>query len=127
MATRKKKRNAKNKTQQDRNIFSQMLCQTTVWVQKTLITNKCKKSFFINCKDTLLHVSTLMGHLQGKTFRCHYTRLHYTVERECAVDCALCRFWRRELFVVSACIAIRQYKPRPAMTQMKMTQRGRIM
>jgi hypothetical protein len=24
--------------------------------------------------------------------------LHYTVERECAVDCALSRFWRRELF-----------------------------
>jgi hypothetical protein len=29
--------------------------------------------------------------------------LHYTIERECAVDCALRRLWRRELFVVSAC------------------------
>jgi hypothetical protein len=33
---------------------------------KTLITNKCTKSF-INC-NTLLHVSTLLGHLQGELF-----------------------------------------------------------
>jgi hypothetical protein len=57
-------------------------------IKKTLITNKRTKGFFINCKYTLLHVSTLLGHLQGETFRCLYTRLHYTVERECAVDCA---------------------------------------
>jgi hypothetical protein len=36
-------------------------------------------------------------------------RLHYTVKRECAVDCALRRLWRRELFVVLAC-TIRDYK-----------------
>jgi hypothetical protein len=48
-------------------------------VQKTLITNKCTKSFFINC-NTLLHVSTLLGHLQGEIFRCRYTRLHYRVD-----------------------------------------------
>jgi hypothetical protein len=53
-------------------------------VQNTLITNKCTKSFFINCKYTLLHVSTLLDHLQGETLRCRYTRLHYTAERECA-------------------------------------------
>jgi hypothetical protein len=36
---------------------------------KTLITNKCtKESFIINC-NTLLHVSTLLGHLQGELFR----------------------------------------------------------
>jgi hypothetical protein len=58
--------------------------------QKTLITNKCTKSFFVNY-NTLLHVSTLLGHLQGETFRCRYTRLLYTVERECAVDCAVHR------------------------------------
>jgi hypothetical protein len=43
-----------------------------------------KEFFFINY-NTLLHVSTLLGHLQGETFHCRYTRLHYTVERECAV------------------------------------------
>jgi hypothetical protein len=49
--------------------------------------------------NTLLHVSTLLGHLQGETFCCRYTRLYYTVERECAVGCVLCTvYWRRELF-----------------------------
>jgi hypothetical protein len=33
-------------------------------IQKTLNTNKCTKDFFITC-NTLLHVSTLLGHLQG--------------------------------------------------------------
>jgi hypothetical protein len=72
-------------------------------IQKTLITNKCTKSFFISFKYTLVHVSTVLGHLQGETFRCRYTRLHYTAERKCAVGCALRRFCKRELFVVSAC------------------------
>jgi hypothetical protein len=44
-----------------------------------------KEFFFVNY-NTLLHVSALLGHLQGETFRCRYTRLHYTVKRECAVD-----------------------------------------
>jgi hypothetical protein len=35
-----------------------------------------KEFFFVNY-NTLLHVSTLLGHLQGETFRCRYTRLHY--------------------------------------------------
>jgi hypothetical protein len=58
-------------------------------IQKTLNTNKCTKSFFVSY-NTLLHVSTLLRHLQGETFCCRYTRLHYTVERECAgaVHCA---------------------------------------
>jgi hypothetical protein len=58
--------------------------------KKTLNTNECTKSFFVNY-NTLLHVSTLLGHLQGEIFRCRYTRLHYTVKRECAVDCVLRR------------------------------------
>jgi hypothetical protein len=58
-------------------------------IQKTN-TNKCTKSFFVNY-NIVLHVSTLLGHPQGETFRCRYTRLHYTVERQCAVDCALRR------------------------------------
>jgi hypothetical protein len=47
-----------------------------------------KEFFFVNY-NTLLHVSTLLCHLQGETFRCRYTRLHYTVKRECAVDSAV--------------------------------------
>jgi hypothetical protein len=47
-------------------------------IQKTLITNKCTKSFFINC-NTLLHVSTLLCHLQGELFIVTL-RLHFIVE-----------------------------------------------
>jgi hypothetical protein len=56
------------------------------------------KGFFLVNYNILLHVSTLLGHLQGETFPCRYTRLHYTVKRECAVDCALRCLWGRELF-----------------------------
>jgi hypothetical protein len=58
------------------------------------------KGFFIVNYNTLLHVSTLLGHLQGELFGMFTLRLHYTVERECAVDCVLRCFWRREFFVV---------------------------
>jgi hypothetical protein len=74
-------------------------------IQKSLNTNECTKSVFVNY-NTLLHVSTLLGHLQGENFRCRYTRLHYTLKREYAVDSALRRLWRREFFVVSACTAV---------------------
>jgi hypothetical protein len=33
-----------------------------------------KESFIIN-RNTLLHVSTLLGHLQGETFCCRYTKV----------------------------------------------------
>jgi hypothetical protein len=33
-----------------------------------------KELFFVNY-NTLLHISTLLGQLQGETFRCRYTRL----------------------------------------------------
>jgi hypothetical protein len=33
-----------------------------------------KESFIIN-RNTLLHVSTLLGHLQGKLFCYHYTKV----------------------------------------------------
>jgi hypothetical protein len=82
-----------------------LMCSMSVHyiIQKTLNTNKCTRSFFVNY-NTLLHVSTRLGHLQGETLRCRYTRLYYRVERKCAIDCALRRLWRRELSVVSACI-----------------------
>jgi hypothetical protein len=38
-----------------------------------------KESFIIN-RNTLLHVSTLLGHLQGELFVIVTLRLHYTVE-----------------------------------------------
>jgi hypothetical protein len=38
-----------------------------------------KESFIINC-NTLLHVSTLLGHLQGELFVILTLRLHFIVE-----------------------------------------------
>jgi hypothetical protein len=40
----------------------------------TLITNKWTKSFIIN-RNTLLHGSTLLGHLQGELFCYRYTKV----------------------------------------------------
>jgi hypothetical protein len=51
-----------------------------LYYTKTLITNKCtKRVFIINC-NTLLHVSTLLGHLQGERFVTVTLRLHFIVE-----------------------------------------------
>jgi hypothetical protein len=48
-------------------------------LQKPLITNKMHKEFFLSC-NTLLHVSTLLGHLQGEIFAVVTLRLHFIVE-----------------------------------------------
>jgi hypothetical protein len=49
-------------------------------IQKPLITNKMHKEvFFLTC-NTLLHVSTLLGHLQGELFVVVKLRLHFIVE-----------------------------------------------
>jgi hypothetical protein len=48
-----------------------------------------KESFIIKY-NTLLHVATLLGHLQGELFVIVTLRLHFIVEGECAVDCVLC-------------------------------------
>jgi hypothetical protein len=56
-----------------------------------------KESFIIN-RNTLLHVSTVLGHLQGELFVIVTLRLHFIVEWGCAVDCVL-----RELSAVQAC------------------------
>jgi hypothetical protein len=60
---------------------SSLMCSMSVHyiIQKTLNTDKCTKSFLLVNYNTLLHVSTRLGHLQGETFRCRYTILHYTV------------------------------------------------
>jgi hypothetical protein len=47
-----------------------------------------KKSFIIN-RNTLLHVLTVLGYLQGELFVIVTLRLHFIVEWECAVDCVL--------------------------------------
>jgi hypothetical protein len=75
---------------------------------KTLITNKCTKRVFIINRNTLLHVSTPLGHLQGELFVTVTLGLHFTVEWECVVDCVLLCFWRVH-------------------TSLKMTQQGRNM
>jgi hypothetical protein len=60
-----------------------------------------KESFIIS-RNTLLHVSTLLGHLQGELFVIVTPRLQFIAEGEYAVDCVLRCFWRRELSVVPA-------------------------
>jgi hypothetical protein len=75
-----------------------------LYYTKNIKHQQMHKEIFVNY-NTLLHVSTLLGHLQGETFRCHYTRLHYTVERECTVDCVLRRLWKRVRSVVPGCKA----------------------
>jgi hypothetical protein len=44
-----------------------------------------KQSFIINC-NTVLHFSTLLGHLQGELFVIVTLRLHFIDEREYAVQ-----------------------------------------
>jgi hypothetical protein len=43
-------------------------------IQKTNHQQMHKDSFIINC-STLLHVSTLLGHLQGELFCYRYTKV----------------------------------------------------
>jgi hypothetical protein len=42
--------------------------------------NQMHKGSFIINRNTFLHVSTLLGHLQGELFVIVTLRLHYTVE-----------------------------------------------
>jgi hypothetical protein len=64
-----------------------------------------KESFIIN-RNTLLHVSTLLGHLQGGLSVTVTLGLHFTAEWECAVDCVLRCFWKREHSAVRARTAV---------------------
>jgi hypothetical protein len=68
-------------------------------IQKSLNTNKCTKVFSITC-NTLLHVSTLLGHLQGELSAVVTLWLHFIVEL-LIVHCVA--FRRRALSVVWAC------------------------
>jgi hypothetical protein len=92
------------------------IVETFLTYKKTLITKKCTKSFSINC-NTLLHVSTLLDHLQGETVRCRYTMSHYTVERVCAaVNC-----------IVSLNCKVQTSVTTTESFSLKMTQQGRNM
>jgi hypothetical protein len=57
------------------------MCSVSVHyiVQTTNHKQMHKESFIIN-RNTLLHVSTLLGHLQEEFFCYRYTRLHFIVE-----------------------------------------------
>jgi hypothetical protein len=66
-----------------------------------------KESFVINC-NTLLHVSTLLGHLQGELLV--YTKVALYSCVRYAVYCVLCCFWGREFSVVPVCTANRDHK-----------------
>jgi hypothetical protein len=94
------------------NTVMNLMCSVTLHyiIQKNINHQQMhKESFFINC-NTLLHVSTLLGHLEGELSVVVTLRLHFTVERECAVDCVLRCFWSRELSVVPACTEFRSQK-----------------
>jgi hypothetical protein len=71
---------------------SNLMCSMSVHyiIQKTLITNKCTKSFFINC-NTPLHVSTLLGHLQE--------------ELSTVVTLRLPLYWRENVLLTVYCVA----------------------
>jgi hypothetical protein len=51
-----------------------------LYYTKTLINNRMHKDSFIINRNTLLHVSTLLGHLQREIFVIVTLRLHFTVE-----------------------------------------------
>jgi hypothetical protein len=76
------------KTPKNSNTIYCVTCPCTVSYKNTNHQQMRKESFIIN-RNTLLHVSTLLGHLQRELFVIVTLRLHFIVERECAVDCVL--------------------------------------
>jgi hypothetical protein len=62
-------------------------CPCTILYKNTNHQQMHRESFIINC-NALLHVSTLLGHLQGEPFCYHYTKVAlYSWVRMC---CWLC-------------------------------------
>jgi hypothetical protein len=67
-----------------------------------------KESFIINC-NTHIHVSTLLGHLQGEHFCYRYPKVAlYISVRVCCWLCTV--YWKPELSVVPVCTVV-QCKP----------------
>jgi hypothetical protein len=69
-------------------------------IQNTNHQQMHKESFTIN-RNTLLHVSTLLGHLQGELF----LPLHEGCTLYLSENVLLTVYWRRELSAVRACTA----------------------
>jgi hypothetical protein len=87
-----------------------LMCSMSVHhiIQKTLNINKCTKSFFVNY-NTLLRVSTLLGHLQGELFCYRYTKVAlYSWVRMCCWLCTV--YWRREFSAVQACSRLQKQR-----------------
>jgi hypothetical protein len=74
-----------------------------LYYTKTLITNKCTKRVLSS-----IVTRSYMFRPWWVIFREKIVtlRLHFIVEWECAVDCVLRCFWRRELSAVRACTAV---------------------
>jgi hypothetical protein len=54
------------------NVFN-VLHVRALYYTKNINHQQMHRVFFVNY-NTLLHVSTLLGHIQGETFRCRYTK-----------------------------------------------------
>jgi hypothetical protein len=70
---------------------------------KTLITNKCTKRVLSSIVTHSYMFRPCWVIFMEKFFVIFTVRLHFVVELECAVDCVLRCFWRRELSAVPAC------------------------
>jgi hypothetical protein len=78
-----------------------------LYYTKTLITNKCTKRILSSIVNTLLHVSTLLRHLQGELLCHHHTKVAlYSWVRMCC--------WLRTALFLEAwtlCTFSLNYKP----------------
>jgi hypothetical protein len=73
---------------------------------KTLLTNKCTKRVLSSIVTHSYMFRPCWVIFRENFFVIVTLRLHFIVERECAVDCVLRCFWRRELTAVLACTAV---------------------
>jgi hypothetical protein len=74
-----------------------------LYYTKTLSTNKCTKRVLSSIVTHSYMFRPCWVMFREKFFVIVTLRLHFIVECECAVDCVLRCFWRRELSVVPAC------------------------
>jgi hypothetical protein len=81
-------------------------------VSKTLITNKCTKRVLSSIVTHSYMFRPGWVIFRESFFVIVTLWLHFIVEWECAVDCVLRCFWRRELCAVPACTAL-QCRPGP--------------
>jgi hypothetical protein len=87
---------------------------------ETLITNKCTKRV-LSSIVTHSYMFRPCWVIFRENFFLVALRLPFIVEWECAVDCVLRCFWRRELSTVRACTAL-QCRPGPQIVHASSTQ-----